>query len=150
MAQPPAKPRQSVELRYLWDSQTIIAVDGQGQVLASEPLARLIVQAPRRKALHPGPRVYGYEIDAVRNAVIAEAQLAGTPAPEGWVHRLHGKAIHTSKERPPMRGIGVGRDRELPEAGPLEAVPDVDEELRRLAGGRKVPPCASREEPDRG
>jgi hypothetical protein len=87
-----------LRLRYLWDSQTIIAVGPRGEVLAAEPLARLIVRAPRRKDALP-ENGFGYEIDAVRDAVIAEAQLAGHPAPRGWAHRLHGKAIHTSKPR---------------------------------------------------
>jgi len=85
-----------VRLRYLWDSQTVIAVNARGEVLASTPLAELIVEAPRRKSL-PQALLYGYELDAIRDAVIAQAHLVGAPAPRGWARPLHGKNIHTSK-----------------------------------------------------
>jgi hypothetical protein len=90
--------KEKVRLRYLWDSQTIIAVNGRGEVVASESVARLIVGATRRQALVPPGRC-AYELDAIRQAVIAEAHLAGLPAPRGWTRRVHGKDVHTSKIR---------------------------------------------------
>jgi len=87
-----------VRLRYLWDSQVVIAVNERGDVLATAPVARLIMEAPRRRALLP-PDDYAYEVDAIRDAVIAEAHLAGLPAPRGWVRRIHGKNILASKTR---------------------------------------------------
>ena len=97
--------RAPVRLRYLWDSQTIIAVNARGDVLAAESIARLVVEAPRRKALVP-PQSCGYEIDAIRDAVIARAHLAGQPAPRGWTRPMHGKDIDTSTPREDMAAAG--------------------------------------------
>ena len=96
MAPATARRIPPVRLLYLWDSQMVIAVNERGEVLAAERVARLIAHAPRRERPHLSPKkLFGEEIDAIRNAVIAEAQLAGQPAPEGWAHRIHGKPIHT-------------------------------------------------------
>ena len=120
----PASPRPALRLRYLWDSQTIIVVAPAGQVLAAAPLARLIVEAPRRKEILPR-NDYGYEIAALRDAGAAEAQLAGRPAPAGRAPMIHGKAIHSCNPRDAL-GLPEAPMPRLPVEGLIEDV-DADD-----------------------